>query len=62
VARGLAWQLAALAALVVNLWIGGDYVEAWFGHAARAAFEIALIVLYVALVLGVRSPLRRPPR
>ncbi len=59
--RRLAWQLVAFAALVVNLWIGGDYVEAWFGHIARAAFEIALIVAYVLLVIGMRvAPRRRP--
>lgn len=58
----LAWQLVAFAALVVNLWIGGDYVEAWFGHIARAAFEIALIVAYVVLVLGSAAwPRRRRP-
>ncbi|MSQ36465.1 MAG: hypothetical protein EXR63_04935 [Dehalococcoidia bacterium] len=57
----LAWQLLAFAALVVNLWLGGDYVEAWFGHIARAAFEIALIVAYVLIVIGTRVlPRSRP--
>ena len=43
-----------LAALVVNLWFGGDLVEGWAGHLARAAFEVTLITGYVVLVLGFR--------
>jgi type VI protein secretion system component VasK len=56
-------HLAAVAALVVNLWVGGDFVEAWFGHAARSAFELLLMLGYVVFVLGIRVPLafwRRP--
>ena len=56
-------HLAAVAALVVNLWIGGDFVEAWVGHAARSAFELLLMLGYVVFVLGIRVPLlfwRRP--
>lgn len=40
-----------LAALVVNLWLGGNLVEAWAGHALRAAFEATLILGYFAWVL-----------
>lgn len=51
---GLATHLLVLAALVVNLWLGGDLVEGWAGRLARAAFEVALIAGYVVLVLGFR--------
>lgn len=56
-------HLAAAAALIVNLWIGGDFVEAWLGHAARSGFELLLMLGYVVFVLGIRVPLafwRRP--
>lgn len=56
-------HLAAAAALMANLWIGGDFVEAWFGHAARSGFELLLMLGYVVFVLGIRVPLafwRRP--
>ena len=46
-----------LVALVVNLWVGGDYIEAWLGHAARAAFELALILGWMTLIIGMRAPL-----
>ena len=51
---GLATHLLVLAAPVVNLWLGGNLVEGWAGHLARAAFEVALISGYVVLVLGFR--------
>jgi hypothetical protein len=44
--------------LVVNLWVGGDLVEAWAGHIARAVFEAALILGYLALVLRFTDFLR----
>lgn len=50
-------------ALVLNLWLAGDLVEAWAGHYARGGFEMLLIVAYVVFVLGIRVPLafwRRP--
>jgi hypothetical protein len=56
---GLGRHLLVLAALVVNLWIGGDLIEAWAGPIARAAFETALILGYVALVLRFWTLLRR---
>ena len=54
-------------ALVVNLWVGGDLVEAWLGHAVRNLFELVLICAWLVLVIGMRAPLpfrgsgRRPP-
>ncbi|MBM4416014.1 MAG: hypothetical protein FJ035_07185 [Chloroflexi bacterium] len=59
--KRLAWHAVAVAALVINLWLGGAYVEAWLGHLARAAFEIALIAAYVLVVLGTRFVSRRRP-
>lgn len=44
-------HLLLLAALVVNLWLGGDLVEAWAGHAVRSAFEATLILGYLGLVI-----------
>lgn len=57
-------HLLVFAAVVVNLWLGGDLVEAWAGHVARAVFEVLLILGYVVLVLGWSAPLpwRRPKR
>lgn len=40
-----------LSALVVNLWLGGNLVETWGGHALRSAFEAVLILGYLAWVL-----------
>ncbi|MEI6665644.1 MAG: hypothetical protein WCL53_05770 [Chloroflexota bacterium] len=48
----LTTHLVVLAAMVVNLWVGGDLVEVWAGHVARSAFELTLIAGYVVLVLG----------
>jgi hypothetical protein len=58
--NGLSLQLhlLAIAALLVNLWLGGDLVEGWAGHVARSAFELLLILAYGVLVLGVGVPLR----
>lgn len=56
-------HLAAVVALVINLWIAGDFVEAWLGHGARSGFELLLILGYAVFVLGIRVPLafwRRP--
>ena len=41
-------HLLALAALLVNLWLGGELVAALAGGAARGAFEFALIAAYLA--------------
>ena len=56
---GFGRHLLAFAALVVNLWLGGDLVEALAGHVVRSAFELLLILGYAVLVLGVRFPLGR---
>jgi hypothetical protein len=55
-------HVLVLAALVVNLWVGGDLVEAWAGHMARVGFEVVLIFGYLVLVLQLGLPLRPPPR
>jgi hypothetical protein len=54
---GLGRHLLVLAALVVNLWVGGDLVQSWLGWDARQAFEFALILGYIWLVLGITVPL-----
>jgi hypothetical protein len=59
---GIGRHLLVLAALVVNLWIGGDLVEAWAGHIARAIFEGALIFGYLALVLHFGDLMQRRDR
>ncbi|MBM3138676.1 MAG: hypothetical protein FJZ92_00310 [Chloroflexi bacterium] len=56
--RGLGTHLLVLAALVVNLWVGGDLFEAWAGRGARHLFELALILGYLWLVLGIGPALR----
>jgi hypothetical protein len=53
----LRWHALILAALVVNLWVGGAYIEAWFGHGVRAVAELALILAWLTLVVGMRAPL-----
>lgn len=55
-------HLGVFLALVVNLWFGGDYVEAWFGwtgfgHMVRSALELLLIGAWLILVIGMRAPL-----
>ena len=52
-------HVLAIVALAVNLWVGGDLVEAWLGAGVRSAFELLLIVGYMVVVLGMRAPLRR---
>ena len=54
----LRMHLLAMVALVVNLWVGGDFIEAWAGGGARTAFELLLILGYMVIVLGMRAPLR----
>ena len=54
------WRhLAAFAALVVNLWLGGDLVEAAAGAWARAAFELLLILGYLWFAAGLGGLARR---
>ena len=56
---GLGRHLLVFGAFVVNLWLGGDFVEAVAGHYVRGAFEMLLILGYIVFVLRVRFPLRR---
>ncbi len=60
---GFGRHLLVLGALAVNLWAGGDVVEAWAGNYARVGFEFALIFGYMFLVLRVPFGLgrQRPP-
>ena len=55
---GLGKHLLVLAALVVNLWVGGDLIEAWAGHAVRVGFEALLILGYLVLIVGLTVPIR----
>ena len=59
---GLGKHLVVFGALLANLWLGGELVEAWLGHYARGGFELLLILAYMVFVLGMRFPLRRPQR
>ncbi len=58
---GLWRHLLVFAALVVNLWVGGDIIEQLAGLVARSAFELALILGYLWFVIGFRGLLRRRP-
>ncbi|MDA1010947.1 MAG: hypothetical protein O2888_05680 [Chloroflexi bacterium] len=44
-------------ALVVNLWVGGDLIQAWAGPFWRTAFELGLILGWMTIILGMRAPL-----
>lgn len=46
-----------LTAVIINLWVGGDYIESWFGHGWRTVFELLLILGYMVLILGITAPL-----
>lgn len=54
---GITKHAVILTALVINLWVGGDFIEGCFGHVARAAFELVLILGYMVLILGITAPL-----
>ena len=58
---GLWRHLLVFAALIVNLWVGGDIVEEIAGPVARGAFELLLILGYLWFVIGLRGLLRRRP-
>ncbi len=47
-------HLVIFVALIVNLWLAGDVVEAWLGPYVRSGFEITLILGYMWFVLGMR--------
>lgn len=54
---GFGKHMLIFVAVVINLWVGGDYIEAWFGAVARTAFELVLILGYMVLILGITAPL-----
>ena len=58
---GLWRHLLVFGALVVNLWVGGDLIEAVAGEAARTAFELVLILGYLWFVIGLSRLLREEP-
>ena len=58
---GLWRHLLVFAALVVNLWVGGDLVEAAAGGMARVGFEALLILGYLWFVIGLGGLLRGDP-
>ena len=57
--NGIGWaaHFGILMALLVNLWVGGDLVEARFGHVVRSGLELLLIASWLVLVVGMRVPL-----
>ena len=65
-AEHLDWSAhaAIIIALAVDLWVGGDFIEAHLGFVARSVFEITMIGAWLVLVLGMRwwgDRDRRPP-
>ena len=54
---GLGTHLLIFAALIVNLWLGGDLVERATNHQLRGLFEAVVILGYVWFVLGMQVPL-----
>jgi type VI protein secretion system component VasK len=54
---GFGKHMVIFVALVINLWVGGDLLEAWQGHAVRTVFELAMILGYMVLILGITAPL-----
>jgi hypothetical protein len=49
-------HLLIFVALIVNLWVGGDFVDAWLSAYARFVFEVALVLGYMLFVLRFPSP------
>ncbi len=54
---GFGKHMVIFVALVINLWVGGDLIEGWQGHAARTVFELVMILGYMVLILGITAPL-----
>lgn len=54
---GFGKHMLIFVAVVINLWVGGDYIGLWFGRLARTAFEMVLILGYMVLILGITAPL-----
>ena len=54
---GFGTHLLIFGALVVNLWFGGDLVEAATTHQVRGVFELTIILAYIWFVIGFQVPL-----
>ncbi len=54
---GLGTHLLIFGALVVNLWFGGDLVEAVTTHQVRGLFELTVILGWLWFVIGMQVPL-----
>jgi len=50
-------NIAAIAALIVILWVGGNLFEEFIGRIWRAIFEFLLILMYAIVVLKFRVPI-----
>ena len=44
-------NIASLVALIIILWIGGNFFEEFIGRIWRAIFEFLLILMYAIIVL-----------
>lgn len=54
---GLGTHLLIFGALVVNLWFGGDLVDAATNQRLRGLFELMAILGYLWFVIGIQVPL-----
>jgi hypothetical protein len=54
---GITRHIVVFVALVINLWVGGDLIEAWAGTTWRTAFELTLILGWMTIIVGMRAPL-----
>lgn len=54
---GITRHIVVFVALVINLWVGGDLIEAWVGTTWRTAFELTLILGWMTIIVGMRAPL-----
>ena len=50
-------NIASLVALIIILWIGGNFSEEFIGRIWRAIFEFLLILVYAIIVLKFRIPI-----
>mgnify|MGYP001227746929 CR=1 FL=1 len=50
-------NIASLVALIIILWIGGNFSEEFIGRIWRAIFEFLLILMYAIIVLKFRIPI-----
>ncbi|MDA0815795.1 MAG: hypothetical protein O2924_04410 [Chloroflexi bacterium] len=54
---GLAKHIVIFVALLINLWVAGDLIQAWVGPFWRTVFELTLILGWMTIILGMRAPL-----